>query len=59
MVSNGDAVFVLQLSSTAEGVPDAYRDLSPISHVAGMTAPFFIFRGTNDEFVCVRHTPAA
>jgi hypothetical protein len=24
-----------------------------------MTAPFFIFRGTNDEFVWVRHTPAA
>ncbi len=56
MVPNGDAIFVLLLGGTPEEVPDAYRDLSPITHVDAETAPFLIFHGADDEFVSVVHS---
>ena len=56
MVPNGEAIFVLLLGGTPEEVPEAYRDLSPITHVDGETAPFLIFHGADDEFVSVLHS---
>ena len=37
-------------------MPDAYRNLSSITHVDGETAPFLIFHGTDDEVVSVEHS---
>lgn len=55
LIPDGDAITENLLGGTPVEVPDAYRDLSPITHVDGKTAPFLILHGANDELVSVDH----
>ena len=53
--AESNALIVRFLGGTADEVPDAYRDASPISWVDGDSAPFLILHATHDEWVPVAH----
>jgi dipeptidyl aminopeptidase/acylaminoacyl peptidase len=43
------------MDGTPEQVPEAYRQISPIAHVANIQCPVLILHGTADEDVPVAH----
>jgi acetyl esterase/lipase len=53
--SESNALIIRFLGGTADEVPDAYRDASPISWVGEDSAPFLILHATHDEWVPVAH----
>lgn len=55
IIPDDEMIFNLLLGGTRDEVPEAYRDLSPISHVDPNDAPFLIMHGADDEFVPVEH----
>lgn len=43
--------FVDLFGGTADELPDAYRDASPVSHVSADAPPHLLFHGTDDDLV--------
>lgn len=48
-----EAEFVGQLGGTRQELPDAYVDVSPVSHVDADTVPFLLLYGIDDTFVSI------